>query len=1276
MATTITGSHSSSVTLSLASQNPATVAQGATTSASGSGLIGTGATYWTINNYGLVEGTIGISLADGGIITNGTSSTVTGTNYGIEIDNKAGSLINGGLISGTSTLVGTGVLMTDGGSVRNDASGSIIGKLTGVAIAGAAGKLTNSGAITGQNVTVGKGVVLAAGGYVSNAASASITGGQYGVEIFGGAGTVVNSGSISSTNATTGAGVYLKAGGSVTNAASGAITGNAGVEITGVAGTVVNYGSIGTTSATTGDGVYLRAGGLVTNMASASIAGGKYGVDINGGVGTVVNSGTISDTNANSGVGVYLKAGGFATNAASGIISGHIGLEIAGGFGTLVNSGAIGTTATPTGTGVMLEAGGYVTNAASASITGSADGIVISGGAGTILNSGTIGGALTIVNTIVSSGTTSASTSISGAAVLLSNGGNVTNAASAVITGGQYGIELANGRGAVFNFGTIGQTSGTAVYVKNGSSFTNNATGLVTATGHGVLLQTGGNVLNSGRIVGGTYAVQLVAAGTVVNSGTVSATNATSGAGVDLKSGGTVTNQAHGLIRGTHYGVHAADTTTVTNAASASINGGRIGIDILANGTVLNSGNVIGSGGTSDSGIYLKSGYVLNALHATIDGGVNFSSAAATGASAGTLVNSGAIRALYPPGPKYGVAFHQSGTFTNAASGLITAHGYGVLLGNGGSVLNSGTIVGGSGNTIGSGVDLKAGGSVANNASAAIKGVIGIDLLAGGTVTNAGTIAGTGGKAIAFYGTASGQLIVDAGAVFSGAVIGSASAANALELAAGGVGTLSGIGTNFVNFGNVTVDSSAHWELTGSNALTANSTLTNNGTLTLSGATLSDAGSVINNGTIDLDPSTMTVANLNGAGTVTIDAGSTLAVQGTVSSGQHIVFSGSGAELDLGAPSSFSNTLTGFVAGDKIGLTSVANVAGGRADMDYSTNVLTVTEGGAPYHFQFDKNQIFNGDFFHLASQGGGTVITADQIACYRRGTRIATKAGETPVEELSIGDEIMTASGVARPIKWIGRRSYGGRFIIGRKDILPICFKVGSLGEGLPRRDLWISPHHAMYLDRVLIEAKDLVNGVSIVQADEVDSVEYFHIELDSHDVILAEGAPSETFVDDDSRGMFHNVQEYALLYPDEAERPTRYCAPRLDEGFVVDAVRRRLALRAGLAIGPDSGALRGSVDVVSAHAIEGWAQNLRHPEAPVCLDVYADGSLIGQTLANRHRGDLETAGIGNGRHAFVFTPPDGIAFPPGAIEVRRSLDGAPLERPGAACHALAAAG
>jgi autotransporter passenger strand-loop-strand repeat protein len=294
---------------------------------------------------------------------------------------------------------------------------------------------------------------------------------------------------------------------------------------------------------------------------------------------------------------------------------------------------------------------------------------------------------------------------------------------------------------------------------------------------------------------------------------------------------------------------------------------------------------------------------------------------------------------------------------------------------------------------------------------------------------------------------------------------------------------------------------------------------------------------------------------------------------------------------------------------------------------------------------------------------------------CYCPGTLIATERGSKRVEQLRVGDEVRTASGKARPIKWIGRRSYSGRFVTGRKDVLPVCIKAGALEDNVPQRDLWISPHHAMFfknmdfkngcLDGVLIEAKDLVNGVSIVQAQRVDKVEYFHIELESHDVIVAEGALSESFVDDNSRDMFHNAGEYWATFPGAAAEPAQYCAPRLDDGYEVETARRRIALRAGLVSSNEQagiGRLRGFVDCVAGDRVTGWAQNEDHPEAPVCLDIYAGGKTVGQVLANRYRSDLERSGFGSGHHGFEFRLPPGLAIAGDVVEVRRSVDGVAL--------------
>jgi hypothetical protein len=92
-------------------------------------------------------------------------------------------------------------------------------------------------------------------------------------------------------------------------------------------------------------------------------------------------------------------------------------------------------------------------------------------------------------------------------------------------------------------------------------------------------------------------------------------------------------------------------------------------------------------------------------------------------------------------------------------------------------------------------------------------------------------------------------------------------------------------------------------------------------------------------------------------------------------------------------------------------------------------------------------------------------------------------------------------------------------------------------------------------------------------------------------------------------------------------------------------------------------AGALRGYIDRITDECIAGWAQNVAHPQAPVCLDIFAGGQRIGQALANCYRHDLKRAGMGSGHHGFAFAPPDGLAFAPDAVEVRRSLDGAALE-------------
>ena len=197
-------------------------------------------------------------------------------------------------------------------------------------------------------------------------------------------------------------------------------------------------------------------------------------------------------------------------------------------------------------------------------------------------------------------------------------------------------------------------------------------------------------------------------------------------------------------------------------------------------------------------------------------------------------------------------------------------------------------------------------------------------------------------------------------------------------------------------------------------------------------------------------------------------------------------------------------------------------------------------------------------DGAQFGSDNAALVVT-NATPCYCPGTLILTAEGERPVEVLAIGDLVVTASGERRPIRWIGRRSYAGRFLAGNRAAHPIRIRAGALGDGLPRRDLLVSSDHALFLDGLLIPARCLLNGTTVTR-ERPDRVDYVHVELDSYDILLAEGAPAESFIDDDSRSLFHNAAEYARRYPG-APPTAGFCAPRAEDGFGVEAVRSRLA-------------------------------------------------------------------------------------------------------------------
>jgi len=149
----------------------------------------------------------------------------------------------------------------------------------------------------------------------------------------------------------------------------------------------------------------------------------------------------------------------------------------------------------------------------------------------------------------------------------------------------------------------------------------------------------------------------------------------------------------------------------------------------------------------------------------------------------------------------------------------------------------------------------------------------------------------------------------------------------------------------------------------------------------------------------------------------------------------------------------------------------------------------------------------------------------------------IATPEGEAAVEDLEIGDLVTTADGRAVPVKWIGRQTVSKLFTPAER-FEPVRVAAGALGDGLPHTDLVLTADHALILDGLAINAGALVNGTTITldpKESLPERVTYYHIETEGHEVILANGAAAETYVDYIQRAAFDNHAEYLDLYGED---------------------------------------------------------------------------------------------------------------------------------------------
>jgi hypothetical protein len=257
-------------------------------------------------------------------------------------------------------------------------------------------------------------------------------------------------------------------------------------------------------------------------------------------------------------------------------------------------------------------------------------------------------------------------------------------------------------------------------------------------------------------------------------------------------------------------------------------------------------------------------------------------------------------------------------------------------------------------------------------------------------------------------------------------------------------------------------------------------------------------------------------------------------------------------------------------------------ITDGDTDTTFETGD-TFFESGAGLTYQYEGTALVDGvdwPVFSFVGFPGTLAIFLDQVpvtvpatlslnagdtftgACFAAGTEIATPDGARPVEELGIGHAILTEDGREVPVKWIGRQTVSTRFGPAER-LMPVRVLAGALGDGLPVRDLVLTADHALLIDGLLINSGAMVNGTSIINvplSEMGKSYTVYHVETEDHDIILAEGAPAETFIDYVGRQAFDNYAEYVALYGNDRTIPElpqiRISASRL----VPPAIRARL--------------------------------------------------------------------------------------------------------------------
>jgi hypothetical protein len=191
-------------------------------------------------------------------------------------------------------------------------------------------------------------------------------------------------------------------------------------------------------------------------------------------------------------------------------------------------------------------------------------------------------------------------------------------------------------------------------------------------------------------------------------------------------------------------------------------------------------------------------------------------------------------------------------------------------------------------------------------------------------------------------------------------------------------------------------------------------------------------------------------------------------------------------------------------------------------------------------------------------------VAFAPSVSCFTPGTLLRAPNGAALAEDVRPGDLLLTQDGRAAPVRWVGRRRIEADRHSDPALVWPVRVRAHAFAPGMPARDLVLSPDHCVRIDDLLVPIRLLANGATIAQ-EPVRLVDYLHIELDRHDILLAEGLAVESYLDEGTRGQFEGA---LTLHPDFSTRApaAAACLPVVLDAATVAPIWQRLAVRAAV--------------------------------------------------------------------------------------------------------------